>query len=341
MRLLLQVFCCLAARFRMVYSACPSNGISSSEACYWTVPQGTESEVINYCEADGGVLASIPEMSVVTFLQTNYLSVLDVAPDNFFGYYIGVNDKVQEGQYWNYEGQPQSWTFWDTGEPNDDGSPTQDCVRLVPVSSFRWKDCSCDESAAGLCYFKYTTSSQTTSLANTSTLETTMSQTTSLAYTSTLDTTTSLANTSTLLTTVGGTKATFDKTSGTTKFDSDVTTTTAGTTTELLTPSLLDVMTLQSLSSPGLNKTEECFCVCYSTHSNIDTTHLQDKIDKLVLELTIPKKDTSQNRRKLTSASDNRTSARSIGYVGAIVLILVGGFIIGIDALNLCTSRKG
>jgi len=42
----------------------------------------------------------------------------------------------------------------------------------------------------------------------------------------------------------------------------------------------------------------------------------------------------------LTSASDNRTSAKSIGYVGASILILVGSFIIGIDVLNLCKPKK-
>jgi hypothetical protein len=55
-----------------VHSACPSHSVSSAEACYWTVPIGTETNVINSCQADGGLLASITDLSVIDFLITNY-----------------------------------------------------------------------------------------------------------------------------------------------------------------------------------------------------------------------------------------------------------------------------
>ena len=55
-----------------VHSACPVHSVSSAGACYWTVPTGTETEVINSCQADGGILASITDLSVMDFLITNY-----------------------------------------------------------------------------------------------------------------------------------------------------------------------------------------------------------------------------------------------------------------------------
>jgi hypothetical protein len=55
-----------------VHSACPSHSVSSAEACYWTVPQGTETNVINSCQTDGGLLASITDLSVMDFLIKNY-----------------------------------------------------------------------------------------------------------------------------------------------------------------------------------------------------------------------------------------------------------------------------
>jgi hypothetical protein len=42
--------------------------------------------------------------------------------------------------------------------------------------------------------------------------------------------------------------------------------------------------------------------------------------------LTVDKKKTSSYKRKLTSAPDNRVSAQSIGYVGIVILTIVGGF---------------
>ena len=63
-----------------------------------------------------------------------------------------MNDKSSENTFVNYEGTDQTWTNWDTSEPNDDNSPPQDCVLMMPISDYKWKDTSCDNSAAGLCF---------------------------------------------------------------------------------------------------------------------------------------------------------------------------------------------
>ena len=60
-----------------VHSACPVHSVSSAGACYWTVPEGTETAVINSCQADGGLLASITDLSVMDFLNTNYYTTLN------------------------------------------------------------------------------------------------------------------------------------------------------------------------------------------------------------------------------------------------------------------------
>ncbi|XP_063431081.1 uncharacterized protein LOC134713720 [Mytilus trossulus] len=118
------------------------------------------------------------------------------------------------------------------------------------------------------------------------------------------------------------------------------TTITSDNTTEIRTSTLVATTSeaITSETTSPENTTEECVCVCYATNQPIDRTELQAKIDKLVEELTIPKTETSRNKRKLISAPDNRTSAKSIGYVGATVLILICGLIIGMDALNICKN---
>ncbi|CAG2229143.1 unnamed protein product [Mytilus edulis] len=207
----------------------------------------------------------------------------------------------------NYEGESQNWTNWDTTTP--DGGSSQDCVKLIPSRNYKWDDDYCyvsahvpkDTSTVSKETIADTTSTQsTTKLITTRSLETTYQKQTTITSDNTTDT-----RTNTLV----------------------------ATTSEAITSEIIGATYPE-------NSTEECVCVCYATNQPIDRTELQAKIDKLVEELTIPKTETSRNKRKLISAPDNRTSAKSIGYVGATVLILICGLIIGMDALNICKNAS-
>lgn len=57
----------------------------------------------------------------------------------------------------NYEGNIQLWTNWRSGDPNDDGTPIQDCVAMYPKdfgSPYSWQDRNCDENKIALCFMK-------------------------------------------------------------------------------------------------------------------------------------------------------------------------------------------
>jgi len=71
----------------------------------------------------------------------------------YMGYWIGVTDSVIEGQFLTMEGELQTWTFWKNGDPNDNGSPPQDCVRMFPkeTTPYAWQDRSCSEVAFAFC----------------------------------------------------------------------------------------------------------------------------------------------------------------------------------------------
>ncbi|KAK3092759.1 hypothetical protein FSP39_006940 [Pinctada imbricata] len=72
------------------------------------------------------------------------------------GFWIGVNDIQDEGQYVDVNGNALVYDNWDTagGEP-DDGTPgvSHDCTAMFPSRDFRWRTNRCDRSDGrqGLC----------------------------------------------------------------------------------------------------------------------------------------------------------------------------------------------
>ena len=76
-----------------------------------------------------------------------------------------------------------------------------------------------------------------------------------------------------------------------------------------------------------------CYCPCTLSlaSSTITTEELQAKIEQMQTELTVNRKETSSYKRKLTSAPDDRVSAKSIGYVGVVILTVVTGLLVCID----------
>ncbi|CAC5405990.1 unnamed protein product [Mytilus coruscus] len=237
----------------------------------------------------------------------------------------------------NYEDELQNWTNWGNGKP--DGNTLQNCVKLFPYIDYKWDDDECTVEAPGLCYFKFPKDTSTVFME-------TIADTTSTERTTTLITTRLLATTSQKqISTISDytTETRTTKMIGSTSetITSEMVGTTSETTTTEMVGTTSETITSEMVGTTySENSTEECICVCYATNQPIDRSELQAKIDKLVEELTIPKKETSRNKRKLISAPDNRTSAKSIGYVGATVLILIGGLIIGMDALNICKNAS-
>ena len=74
--------------------------------------------------------------------------------------WIGFNDRAQEGAWTWSDGSFQSadsYTRWDSGEPNDDGSGGEDCATLIgsppgwQQTTGKWNDRSCTSEQRFLC----------------------------------------------------------------------------------------------------------------------------------------------------------------------------------------------
>lgn len=73
-----------------------------------------------------------------------------------------------------------------------------------------------------------------------------------------------------------------------------------------------------------------------------NATNSLSKIKTFVAELTLDPKNTSANRRKYYSAADDRVSARKIGCLWMMIIVLVVGSIVSLDVTTLLRElRKG
>ncbi|XP_062610945.1 uncharacterized protein LOC134272791 [Saccostrea cucullata] len=78
-----------------------------------------------------------------------------------------------------------------------------------------------------------------------------------------------------------------------------------------------------------------CTCTCMETN---DT--LMRSIEERRTSLRLNKTELSSTKRKLSSAEDQRVSAKRLGYVGILVITISVGLFVFIDFLNLITLKK-
>jgi hypothetical protein len=84
-----------------------------------------------------------------------------------------------------------------------------------------------------------------------------------------------------------------------------------------------------------------CFCK-QQNNTNISKEDIslmgKEKSEKIVRELSVDKSNLSRTIRKSKSAPDDRTSAKGIGYVGVIVLVVVIATIVGLDLTDFAEA---
>jgi len=74
-------------------------------------------------------------------------------------------------------------------------------------------------------------------------------------------------------------------------------------------------------------------CLCSTgAFTNLTTTEI---VEQLVKNLTVDKADLSSERRKLTSAKDERNSSQTIGTVGVVIISVTVGSIFLLDAVRV------
>ena len=106
---------------------------------------------------------------------------------------------------------------------------------------------------------------------------------------------------------------------------------------------------LQSISFfVVLSSTSPCYCPCHLVRNvSLTPVELQKKIEKMKSELTIPTKKTNKYQRSLTSAPDNRPSARGLGSLGIVIIGIIVTMLIAFDfpraarsAVNIAHKAK-
>lgn len=83
-----------------------------------------------------------------------------------------------------------------------------------------------------------------------------------------------------------------------------------------------------------------CVCKCKGTGNHITEAELALKIHIQKTKITLQKTNLTAYIRKLTSATDTRTSAQGLGYLGALVIAIVVCIFILFDVLNCLQSKS-
>ncbi|XP_066109215.1 C-type lectin domain family 4 member E [Saccopteryx bilineata] len=132
-------FACYSDGSGSLKNCCPLNWVHFQASCYFfSTNTLTWSESLINCSKMGAHLVVINTQEEQEFLYH--------AKPRKREFYIGLTDKVVDGQWKWVDGTPfmKSLSFWDKGEPNNLGT-VEDCVTIRDSSNPRqnWNDISC------------------------------------------------------------------------------------------------------------------------------------------------------------------------------------------------------
>lgn len=100
------------------------------------------------------------------------------------------------------------------------------------------------------------------------------------------------------------------------------------TTTSPAPPTETTISTPQVSTSSYSTQSGLCPCVCTLTNYSTTPQELQNRIDDIVQQLTVPIKTTSKYVRSKTSAQDGRPGVVYVGSIGIAILCVISGLIV-------------
>jgi hypothetical protein len=118
---------------------------SAGHGYQFCVTPRTWAEAEAACQASGYHLATVENAAEQSFLSTG------ASLFSHDGFWIGINDRAQEGAFVWSSGLPVGYTNWQSGEPDDAGG-NEDCGqinRYYPAST--WSDRPCDGAQPYIC----------------------------------------------------------------------------------------------------------------------------------------------------------------------------------------------
>uniref|UniRef100_A0A1I8HUP2 DDE_3 domain-containing protein n=1 Tax=Macrostomum lignano TaxID=282301 RepID=A0A1I8HUP2_9PLAT len=100
------------------------------------------------CEFQGGKLASIVTQEEKAYIAARIKTMKD-EDSGILGFWLGFNDRAEEG-YWVWDdGEPVTFLNWAAGEPNNAGAG-EDCG-MIYADSAMWNDFACEKRYASIC----------------------------------------------------------------------------------------------------------------------------------------------------------------------------------------------
>ncbi|PAA81135.1 hypothetical protein BOX15_Mlig013028g3 [Macrostomum lignano] len=100
------------------------------------------------CEFQGGKLASIVTQEEKAYIAARIKTMKD-EDSGILGFWLGFNDRAEEG-YWVWDdGEPVTYLNWVAGEPNNAGAG-EDCG-MIYADSAMWNDVACEKRYASIC----------------------------------------------------------------------------------------------------------------------------------------------------------------------------------------------
>nr|QNH72454.1 toxin candidate TRINITY_DN20653_c5_g3_i1.p1 [Ceriantheomorphe brasiliensis] len=125
-------------------AGCPCGWVLYDGKCYYfSTEKKSWDDARQMCLEQHGDLASINTAQQQAFID-NQLKCLN----NDIKFWIGANDKANEGTFVWSDGSTMSYTNWAAGEPND--NTNEDCVEIL-TKTFQWNDQQCSDINGYIC----------------------------------------------------------------------------------------------------------------------------------------------------------------------------------------------
>ncbi|XP_030053321.1 C-type lectin domain family 17, member A isoform X2 [Microcaecilia unicolor] len=136
---------CQACASRSICQECPLGWLLFRGSCYKfsTTAKDWEGARISCAESNS-------HLAIINSLEEQYfLSNSTNSKDSW----IGLSDKDTEGVWQWVDGSPLSFSFWNTGEPNNYMERDEDCVQLRYDKGWNgeWNDSSCKFTFLWIC----------------------------------------------------------------------------------------------------------------------------------------------------------------------------------------------
>jgi hypothetical protein len=115
---------------------------SNNDAAFCFAPR-TWAEAEADCVTRGGHLISVHDQAMQDFLTATAFGIADG------DWWIGLNDRSNEGQFVWSDDSPVDFSSWNGGEPNNAGD--EDCVHFPSWAGGNWNDLPCDAQGRYIC----------------------------------------------------------------------------------------------------------------------------------------------------------------------------------------------